>query len=564
MKTISLGRVLLRGALLGGLGALLLAVTPPPVRADGMPKFTGYTRPGNPTGREGGPEARPVADDPNDPRTPMGGTVYFRVFDLSDGDPGDPWGTGYKDLERSFIPGAATRGRSSDKLDTNARYLYLYQVINDSGRPAQLKSTAIRLLVPPHLITSWGHWAIKAGENVRGVGFAMPFDDPALKAKGEILPVSTEHQGVSDHTYRDPSPYFNAPRGGYRVMPIAVDNATRPIADAQDAEDRGRQPERVILQAMANWEGAPNWLQRDQVQLQAAGMMPYERLTSPFSAMYSPYYSPFTPLTPAAYPMGMTNMVRPAFGGAMNAGPGFGSDAVDIATGQPVSSLLTPEALRRAPAVVAYWTDDPLAPGQRSTIFGFTSNYPPVYEDVRVRANPVPPFRPVAPGPDARPAIMTADGEVPTPAAFETVPAAFGGGGPTGGALGEAGGVGAGGGLLRGGGFGGGGGFPGTFGGGGTGGGTGGGSGGGGNPNGQQQQQPQQQQQQPGTGSQNITLNAIQAQAQGMAQSQAQGQRQNNNGNVVPEPAAYVPALLALPVLAWLVLRRRPTPGAVT
>ena len=91
------------------------------------------------------------------------------------------------------------------------------------------------------------------------------------------------------------------------------------------------------------------------------------------------------------------------------------------------SGINTVDSLRRAPAVVAYWTDDPLRPGlagfqpgQRSTLFGFTSNFPPVYEDVRVRGNSVLPFRgPVVFTADARAANLRVDGQVPTPVALE-------------------------------------------------------------------------------------------------------------------------------------------------
>jgi hypothetical protein len=214
--------------------------------------------------------------------------------------------------------------------------------------------------------------------------------------------------------------------------------------------------------------------------------------------------------------------------------------------------------------VVAYWADYPLRPSQRSTLFGFTSNYPPE-------------FRPLPDTPDVRAANLRADGEVPTPVAFEQ-PALPVAGGSTAGTLGGVpGGIGAGGGLLRGG-FGGGGfGFP--FGGGlGAGGGTGGGTGGGNpattsttpavrvpfnvtpNPAGQtvnlsntntnQQSQAQLQ---------------AQAQVQAQAQIQLQTQRQHDrhgHGHVVPEPAAFVPALLGVPVLLWLALRRRKVPQA--
>jgi hypothetical protein len=620
MKTFSPGWAAIKGAFLVGLAGLVLAVVPAPARAEGLRKFTGYTRPGDPTGREGGAEARPVALDPNDPHTPIGATVYFRVFELSD-DSADPWGTGIPNIDKEFIPGQASRGRGSDKLDTTARYLYLYQAINDSGRPAQLKSTAIRLLVPPHLITSWGHFAIKEAGATRGVGFSMDFDvrDPKNpQGRNMILPVSTEHPGVSDHVYRDPAPFFNAPTGRYGVSPILIDNAVRPIADSSEAEDRGREPERVVLQTIANFEGAPSWLEKDRAQL--VGLLPYTRVLTPFSGLYNPNYNPVNPasyapapfssvlpagpasaggvggtMLPAAYGIGgyANPGVATAYGPMGYASPGLGmaygtaGGGVVAASGGATIPPFSAEALRRAPAVVAYWADDPLLPGQRSTLFGFTSNYPPVYEDVRLRGNPVPPFRPVAPGPDVRPAILAADGQVPTPVAFESMPAGVGG--PSTGSLGGLpANIGAGGGLMRGGGAGGGG-MGGAFmpflgagtgAGGGTGGGVGGGTGTGtttpttattttGRRGALSQAQtltgfPFTVSQSSGNQSVTVVVAQAQAQAQQQQQQQQQQQGQKQHGHhhhhhqVVPEPAAFIPAVLGLPVLLLLVLRRRP------
>jgi uncharacterized membrane protein YgcG len=509
--------------------ALGLALVPSAARAEGLTKFTGYTRPGSPTGPEGPIKAVGLPPD----QTPIGATVYFKVFELGDGDPADPWRTGFKNLEDFFVAGKAMRGRGSEKLDTTARYLYVYQVINDSGRDGQVKSAAVRLLVEPHLITSWGHFTQKMGEGVKGVGFSMYFvntDPNNPKIKNMILPVSTAHSGVTDRVYRDPAPYFNAPKN-YGLSNILIGNAPVPISDG---EDTGREPERVVLQTMTNFEGAPNWLEKDHVQL--PGLFPYTRLALPFSDLYNPYYNPSSPLTPVGYPA-----------------DSMGQGAVRMT-----------EALRRAPAVVAYWADAPLRPGQRGTLFGFTSNYPPVYENIRVRGNPLPAIQPAAGAPDVRPANLRADGEVPTPVAFEQAapPTAGGGGGSLGSATG---GISSGGSLLRGGGgFGGGGiGFPLGGLGGGLGGGTGGGTGNG-TPGQQQPQAQTQTQPQQGNQTVELALNVEQAQAQQQAQAQAQEQhqrqrqnQQQRHGHVVPEPAAVVPALLAIPIVLLLVWRRR-------
>jgi hypothetical protein len=543
-----------------GLG---LALVPSAAQAEELTKYTGYTRPGDPTGPAGAiKDAAPMADG-----TPIGATVYFKVFELSEGSPTDPWGTGLKNLEHSFVSGQASRGRGSQKLDTTARYLYVYQVNNDSYRDGQVKSVAIRLLVPTHLITSWGHFAEKAdkkGAAGKGVGFAMPFENPDPKkpnVKSMVLPLSTEHPGVVDALYRNPAPFFNAPQT-YSLSNIQLGNKPAPLTDG---EDTGREPERVVLQTMANFEGAPNWLFKDGVAL--PGMSPLGGPAMPFANLAAPV-GPMGPM-----------------------GPGMGA-------------VSPTEALRRAPAVVAYWTDEPLLPGvagmrpgQRSTLFGFTSNYPPAYEDVRVRGNQAQvnaggaaaasrqggsvfhftSYSAQAPAaaPDARTSNLVVDGQVPTPVGFEQcLPLA-----PALGSLsGPVGGIGAGGGLLRGGGgFGGGGfgfGFGGGFGGGGMGGGMmggGGGSGSGsgtgtgtGNANNNVTPFPFSLVVMPQLSNQNaVAVNVQQAQEQIQQQQQNQHQHQHqhnhhhHHGHVVPEPAAVVPALLGVPVLLWLVWRRR-------
>src|SRR5262249_57393608 len=57
---------------------------------------------------------------------------------------------------------------------------------------------------------------------------------------------------------------------------------------------------------------------------------------------------------------------------------------------------------RRAPAIRAYWTSSPLTspgipfPGDRSPLFGFTSNDPPTFDVVRLRGLPHPAIKPAA------------------------------------------------------------------------------------------------------------------------------------------------------------------------
>src|ERR1043165_1724659 len=127
----------------------------------------------------------------------MGGTVYFAVFkNVGLGEGGDTFGTGLKDFDQRFSEGRSALDTSSPIYDRKAKYLYLYQVVNDRSlgprhrhySPAKkgdikfaiddnikkeelnlphakdIATFTLRLLVDPRYITSWGHF--------RDAGFA--------------------------------------------------------------------------------------------------------------------------------------------------------------------------------------------------------------------------------------------------------------------------------------------------------------------------------------------------------------------------------------------------------
>jgi hypothetical protein len=157
----------------------------PPGRADEVKPFTGYTRPG--TNRATVRAAGAVRTGEGR----LGSTVYYTVLERSEGTEGDTWGTGIKGFDGSFVPG---RDFTDKDLDTSARYLYLYQVVNDrppeGGRlSGSVQSATVRLLVDPGRLTSWGHFARrdeKGGKDVQGVGFAVD-------VKGKAVPVGSRH-----------------------------------------------------------------------------------------------------------------------------------------------------------------------------------------------------------------------------------------------------------------------------------------------------------------------------------------------------------------------------------
>jgi hypothetical protein len=476
----------------------------------------------------------------------IGGTIYFMVLDRTEGIKGDAWGTGVRNFDGNFVPARDSNGKA---LDTGARYLYLYQVINGSGRAGRIQTATVRLLVPPELITSWGHFVertkVEKAEKTVGVGFSMAFPNPDPKtrdkAPGVILPVSTKRPGVSDAAFRDPAPHFLAPKPyGFTTFPVGK---AVPIAAG---EDRGREPEAVLLLTAANFEGAP-----------VRNRPTYLPIAAPAAPLG------VNPLLPGAFGNGLGPTV-PTFGAALP--PPYGISSIFFS--QMTPGLYGPATagsesdLTRAPAIRAYWTEEPLAPKQRSTLFGFTSNFPPVYDDSRLRGNPPPVAVPAAGG--VQPAAnLVADGEVPTSitaaAATTATAPAPGGFGTLGGAVPSFGG---------GRGFGG---FPGGFGGGlgGFGGFPGGGSGSGNGNNTPTQNGAQNQQQTPTSGQTSVVNNnnntntneQNQQQQQQQQQKQHQRQHRGHNHHVVPTPAAWLLGLLGMPVFL-LLKRRKSTPGA--
>ena len=183
---------LLRAALLlGGLGILLASQ---PVSAGPLSEYTGFTRPSNvPLNK---PKAiMPALAADGKAGKLIGGTVYFTVLDRADGTAADPWGTSAKDFEKIFRVSRDVKGR---KLDTEARYLFLYQVVNDSGLDASIQYASVRLLLYPRLVTSWGHVVQREEKGVMGAGFVVEnFKD------GKVTPAAAV---TGDTPYRPVDP----------------------------------------------------------------------------------------------------------------------------------------------------------------------------------------------------------------------------------------------------------------------------------------------------------------------------------------------------------------------
>lgn len=121
------------------LGLVLSLVASSTVRADFLSGATGHTTVKNQATGE-----------------IMPGIINFAVLDRRGGSYGDTWGTRFDHLDLQF-----ENGGDSPRLDTGARYLYLYQVTNN-GQQTSFNTAAVGIVVPPSRITSWG-WFRDAG-----------------------------------------------------------------------------------------------------------------------------------------------------------------------------------------------------------------------------------------------------------------------------------------------------------------------------------------------------------------------------------------------------------------
>ncbi len=537
MTTTSRWRLIRRAVLLPLLACLACAVVGVGAQAGQIKEFTGYTRPGEPPDPD---QEQPRGDKPF-PAVFMGGTVYFMVLDRADGRDGDSWGTGLADFDARFVPGkGATDIGNSPGLDTGARYLYLYQVQNDrEGANTNLTRATVRVIVPPYLITSWGHFgpprgaAAGQGQGVSGVGFYAPAQEMGVSV---IRPVAPKVPAVSDAKYRDLAPAVEAPKpysmGGIRVGPA------QPAAGEDVA---GIEPDTVELLGLADF--GPLDRLEGKGGLTGLGVL---------DARFGPYHWPGNAVLP------WVDELRPGMG-PRGVYAGFGADPLDGGRSR--------YDRRRSPAIRALFQKNPIPPrdtppaspgGGRSVVFGFTTDFPPVYEPVRIQ------------GPVRGPAVPAADvniAEAAGPAANGTVPTPVAPAAPTpgvGGAPGAAAGMMSGMGSSGGGGIGGlGGGFgmapAGITGGGGSGGGRGNGNGGNNQRPNQGQNGNQNQNQTPTVivrvGGTTVVVHQNQQQQQQQQQQQSQSSCcccNTPTPNVVPEPASAVLAALGLPFVVFL------------
>lgn len=550
------------------LGCLGLLGPPAGVWADPLPDFTGYTRPGVPSGHVESKDGHIllVADNGEEKKnTVLGGSIYFTVIDTAlDTEENDVWRKMSRDMIRSFVPGKSSRGGSSPPFDSAARYVYLYQTVNDMPNAIDAVRHTSVFLFDPELLTSWGHFP--------GHGFSALAADK--EEKNAIRPVSFDNAIDGDkRVYRKRDDYHLTDEL-LRIDVFPSRSKNEDIRPAAEGDDPVRNPTTVIL---SGWPDT--------------------------------YYRSY-PWGPWGRRWGYTP------------GPSSRDRRGDDADRRGDHAIDEPN-LR------AIWGEkNLLQPKERGALFGFTSDAPPVYTDVQLRGKPVKKaeggiqpavgegggIKPAAAEPADQPAkqkpagpeqadkqedkVKPAAGQegpaedgaiVPAAAAgaasgtgagpsgaVPTPVASAAGGGGFGGAAGMLGGFapgeggGGGGGPLGGGALGGA-----SPSGGGSGGGTptvGGGGGGTTNtpatqgtnqPPNQAQAQPQNQNQ---SQFQSQSLGPNNANANGTGTGAGTGGGGNVNatgsggGNIVPEPPAWVLVMLGLPclLLLWVFLRRSP------
>lgn len=588
-------------------------------------ELAGYTRPGNPSDTltdEGKILQANFAEGKNVKKFKvLGATIYFAVFKNVGGANGDTYGTGMAGFDSRFDAGRSDTDAYAPTFDKKAKYLYTYMIVNDrflnphvvkeaAGQKdgdkirnplfdpnvkdaltstiqeiEPIQKFALKLLVDPRYITSWGHFIDSTyasnvvDTDVAGNPVKLVVDDGKNKTEKErIIPMA--------FTYLPPI-VNSLPHPGYneRAKPFSLGKLANGFGVANSSLNIKNSKSHENLKEVAGKLDKSNvkWIAfMDQILKSAdAGRTP------DFVEVLYPELDPNNPDDPAR-------------------------------SRQPDRTWR--DELAYCVFRARWLPKRSIKQGERSVLVGFTTDLPPVFAPVRAdspKAGEVgkelelsgdeeeigPPKKKVAaPGKGAfftafyngeaidfnnaeNSELFTqaggggggrsAHGTVPTP----TPPPPAGGGGGGGGGITSGGNPGLGGGAGSGGGFGGFG-FPGFGNGGGLSRGAGSGSGGGigsggGSGEGEgtadqsqrvrdainnnntinfnatltnQQQQSQQQQQ-------------FQQQQQSQKQNQNQHQNQhqngggNGNGHVIPAPASLLLGLLGLPALFFL--RRR-------
>ncbi|MFO0865101.1 MAG: PEP-CTERM sorting domain-containing protein [Gemmataceae bacterium] len=175
----------------------------------------------------------------------LSGSIYYMVYERDGRSSDDPWGTGGAQFTSRFRPGIDFNGGASPSLDTQAKYLYLYQVVNHQRTDPVIESASIKLLVDLSDVTSWGY--------IHGLGFATDED-------GGIRPISANNK-LDPNTYRSPAPAVPIAKS-LRLAPIPTTRgenepnlgAGKLVRIQWDAFDPARTPDYVMLLARSDFD----------------------------------------------------------------------------------------------------------------------------------------------------------------------------------------------------------------------------------------------------------------------------------------------------------------------
>lgn len=89
---------------------------------------------------------------------PVDGTVNYAVYDSATSSfAGDVFGTG----KGGGFDGSFVAGTGSGALDTGARYLYVYQTVNNGGDSLEISANTVQIV--PANLTSWGWFTVGGG-----------------------------------------------------------------------------------------------------------------------------------------------------------------------------------------------------------------------------------------------------------------------------------------------------------------------------------------------------------------------------------------------------------------
>ena len=187
-----------------------------------------------------------AADEPK----AFGGSIYFMVLDRGEGHGNDTWGTKIKDFDPTFQAGLDDALKPSPGLDKKARYLYLYQVINDRGSPSPISRSdhsPHHRPRPHHVVGLLRAAPTKDPRRRLGVGTGVGFlSDASVKNVGRA-DVHRAPRRPGQAALRAETPRARRSPNPYGLGQIKVNNAVKAVADDPEAENTGRTPATVLL-----------------------------------------------------------------------------------------------------------------------------------------------------------------------------------------------------------------------------------------------------------------------------------------------------------------------------